>query len=419
VQYGDYTVWQQDYLKGELLQEKIQHWKDHLKGAPSLLKLSTDYPRPKLQSFAGSVEAFILDEELTLKLKTFARKRGATLFMTLLSAWQVLLSRYSHNEKEIVVGTPVANRNHEEIEPLIGLFVNTLPLKTSLAGDPDFNEVLERTKSATLEAYEHQDVPFEALIEAIRPAMDTSYSSLFQVLFVLQTTPVLQLDRMHLPGFEFAPLPSVINNTAKFDLNLGIFEVDGALHGGLEYNTSLFTPETIRSTINAYKNLLAVLPEKSGTNIFSLPLMSRAEIEQTQGAWNRTEKEFSRNKTVHRLFEEQITRTPDAIALECGGERLTYQQLNGRANQLATYLSKAGVKQNQIVGILAERSVEAIVAILAVLKSGAAYLNLSANSSGTGIPLSLCISNSWITLFQPTILLQRLRHHPIFPASTA
>jgi non-ribosomal peptide synthetase component F len=197
--------------------------------------------------------------------------------------------------------------------------------------------------------------------------MDTSYSSLFQVLFVLQTTRVLQLDRMQLPGFEFAPLPSVINNTAKFDLNLGMFEADGALHGGLEYNTSLFSPETIRGTIKAYKNLLAVLPEQAGTNIFSLPLMSPAEIEQTQGSWNRTEKEFSRNKTVHRLFEEQVARTPDAIALECGGEKFTYQQLNGRANQLANYLNKAGLKQNQIVGILAERSVEAIVSILAVL----------------------------------------------------
>ena len=205
IQYGDYTLWQQNYLKEEQLQKKIEYWKDHLKGAPRLLEICTDYPRPRLQTFAGSVETFTLDQDLSGKLKDFGRKAGATLSMTLLSALQILLSRYSHNDTEIVIGTPVANRNSEDVEPLIGLFVNTLPLRNSLAGHPDFNEVLARNKLRTLEAYEHQDVPFEELIEALRPGMDTSYSSLFQVLFVLQTTPAFELDRFQLSGFEFEP----------------------------------------------------------------------------------------------------------------------------------------------------------------------------------------------------------------------
>ncbi|MBW4632889.1 MAG: amino acid adenylation domain-containing protein [Iphinoe sp. HA4291-MV1] len=372
IQYADFAAWQREWLSGEVLQTQLDYWKQQLAGAPPLLELPTDRPRPAVQTFQGGIEEFQLSWELTLKLKTLSQQSGVTLFMTLLAAFTTLLSRYSGQE-DIVVGSAIANRNHSEIESLIGFFVNTLVLRTQLQGNPTFSELLERVREMTLGAYAHQDLPFEKLVEELQPERSLSYSPLFQVMFILQNTPGEELE---LPGLTITPFVGQEEVTATHDLLLSMEETEAGLSGELVYNSDLFDATTIARMIAHFQNLLEGIVANQEQSVAQLPLLSTAEQHQLLFEWNDTQVEYPTDKCIHQLFEQQVERTPDAVAVVFENQQLTYQQLNARANQLAHYLKTLGVEPEILVGICVERSLEMIVGLLGILKAGGAYVPL-------------------------------------------
>jgi len=369
-QYADFAVWQRQWLSGKVLETQLNYWKETLLGAPALLELPTDRSRPPVQSFRGSSQKFQLSSELTKKLQTLAQKSGATLFMTLFSALATLLYRYTAQE-DICIGTPLANRHREETESIIGFFINTLVLRTDLKGNPSFLELLDRVQQKALDAYDRQDVPFEQVVEALQPERSLSYSPLFQVMFALQNAPMGELQ---LPGLTLKPL-SVDSATAKFDLTISIWEIEDGLEGAWEYNSDLFDPETIAKTIGHFQTLLTGIVANPDRAIGELPLLTSAETQQLL-LWNNTKTDYPADKSIVELFERQVTKTPDAIAVSYEQEQLTYAQLNSRANQLGHYLQTKGVGKEVLVGLCVDRSVEAIVAMLGILKAGGAYVPL-------------------------------------------
>jgi non-ribosomal peptide synthetase component F len=312
-----------------------------------------------------------LSEELTQKIKALSQREGATLFMTLLAAFQTLLMRYSGQE-HIVVGTPIANRTQAELEGLIGLFMNTLAMRGDLSGDPSFRELLARVKEGALGAYAHQDLPFEKLVEELQPERSLSHSPVFQVMMILQNAPRTTLEfegvRLHSVGGEGV--------TAKFDLNLSLSESEGKLHGILEYNTDLFDAARIQRMLSHFQTLLEGIVADPDQRLSRLPLLTPAERQQVLLDWNDTAVAYPRERCLHELFEAQVERTPEAIALVCQDQSLTFQQLNARANQLAHYLRLLGVGPETLVGICLERSVEMVVGVLGILKAGGAYVPL-------------------------------------------
>jgi amino acid adenylation domain-containing protein len=371
IQYADYARWQRERLSGKALEQQLEYWRRQLEGAPPVLELPTDQPRPAMQSFRAAKVPLWLPAKLTEGLKQLSQTEGATLFMTLLAAFNVLLERYT-NQKDLTVGTPAANRNRTETEGLIGLFVNTLVLRTSLAGDPTFRELLGRVRETALGAYAHADVPFERLVEEMRPARDLSYTPLFQVMFALQpetelSTRVagLNLERIELPA-----------TGAQFDLTLAVQQTAAGMTGMLEYNADLFEMRTAKRVVAHFARVLEAAVADPDQRISDLPLMTDAELHQVLVDWNNTSKQYPSHLSVHELFEEQASRTPDGVALELGGERLSYSDLNGRANQLARHLRAASVAPEDRVGILLEPGFEMLVALLGVLKAGAAYVPL-------------------------------------------
>jgi len=371
IQYADFAHWQRRWLSGEVLENQLNYWRHQLAGAPPLLQLPTDRPRPKLQSFRGGTEYIELDGELTQKLKALSRRSGATLFMTLLTAFVALLSRYSGQE-DIVVGSPIANRNRSELESLIGFFVNTLVLRSDLQGNPTFSDLLGRVRRVTLDAYAHQDVPFEQLVEALVPERNLSYSPLFQVMFVLQNAPV---ERLELQGLTLSPL-EVENVTAKFDLTLWMEETQTGMRGALEYNADLFDRATIVRMAGHFQTLLEGIVADPEGRVSDLPLLTAEEENQLLVTWNNTRSDYPHERCVHELFEAQVAGRPDAVAVVFGQERLTYRELNCRSNQLAHRLRSLGVGPEVLVGILMERSFEMVVGLLGVLKAGGAYVPL-------------------------------------------
>ncbi|HEV7551698.1 MAG TPA: amino acid adenylation domain-containing protein, partial [Candidatus Angelobacter sp.] len=372
IQYADYTVWQREWLEGGLLEQQLAYWKQQL-GGISMLQLPTDRPRPTSQSQNGAMYEFEIDANLTKNLKKLAEEQGATLFMVLLAAFQILLYRYS-GQHDIAVGTPIAGRSSDETEKLIGFFINTLVLRADLSGAPRFTELLQRTKEVTLEAYAHQDVPFEKLVEILSPERNLGSTPLFQVMIVLQNAPESEL---RLGAATLQPFNPVDNGTSKFDLLLQLGEDGfGKLSGSLQYSMDLFDAASVSRSIDHYRRLLSGIVFKPSQSIDALPLLSTNERKQVIEEWNRTTVEFSRRKYLPGLIEEQVARTPEAIAVEHQGRTLTYRELNELANQLAWRLRELGVGTETRVGLMAERSLEMVVGLLGVLKAGAAYVPL-------------------------------------------
>lgn len=371
IQYADFALWQRQWLQGEILKQQLGYWTQQLAGIPTLLNLPTDRPRPPVQTFRGSTQRFKLNQDLTQQLKHLSQQSGTTLFMTLLAAFALLLSRYSRQD-DIVIGSPIANRNRQEIEPLIGLFINTLVLRVDLENNPTFFELLERVQQMTLDAYAHQDLPFEQLVEALQPQRSLSHHPLFQVMFVLHNAPTPTLE---LPELTLTPLERE-RTVAKFDLTLSMSETDTGLIGTWEYNSDLFEADTIARMVGHFQTLLSAIVSHPQQTVGQFPLLSEAERHQLLVEWNQTQAEYPQDKCIHHLFEEQVERTPDAVAVVCEGQDLTYRELNSRANKLAHYLQYLGVKPETFVGIYVERSLEMVVGLLGILKAGAAYVPL-------------------------------------------
>ncbi|MDB4947768.1 MAG: Malonyl CoA-acyl carrier protein transacylase [Gemmatimonadetes bacterium] len=373
VQYGDFARWQRRHLAGERLEQQVDWWRRRLEGAPAVLELPTDRPRPPMQSFRGGVHAFLLPADLTAALHALSRREGATLFMTLLAAFQVLLGRYARQE-DVVVGTPIAGRNREELEGLIGFFVNTLVLRADLSGDPAFRDLLARVRESTLGAYAHQDLPFERLVEELHVERSLAYTPVFQVMFVLQNAG---FDLPVLPGVTLSPR-EFARDTAKFDLTLSLDEQPEGIVGHLEYAADLFDAATAARIARHYETLLRAVAAHAEAPIHALEMLPEDEEHQVVRGWNRLARRdhYRRDLTLHGMFEAQAARTPDAPALVCGAAALTYRELNARANRLAHYLRSRGVGPEVRVGILMERTEELIVAMYGVLKAGGAYVPL-------------------------------------------
>ncbi|WP_414582651.1 amino acid adenylation domain-containing protein [Scytonema sp. PCC 10023] len=371
VQYVDFAAWQRQWLQGEVLQSQISYWRKHLEDAPKVLELPTDHPRPAIQTYRGATYSFELSPELSVALNKLSQQQGSTLFMTLLAAFQTLLWRYTSSE-DIVVGSPIANRNRAEIEGLIGCFVNTLVLRTNLAGNPTFEELLTRVREVALGAYAHQDVPFEVLVEELQPQRELSYTPLFQVMFVLQNAPMSALE---LPGLTLSSL-AIDSGSAKFDLTLDMAETAQGLFGTLEYNTDLFEASTIKRMAGHLQSLLQEIVANPHRRLSELPLLTESEQRQLLVEWNNTQTEYPQENCIHEWFEAQVEKTPDAIAVVFEDSLLTYCELNQRANQLAHYLRTLGVKPEVLVGICVERSLDMVIGLLAILKAGGAYVPL-------------------------------------------
>jgi amino acid adenylation domain-containing protein/non-ribosomal peptide synthase protein (TIGR01720 family) len=370
IQYADFAAWQRQWLQGEVLQAQLDYWQKQLADAPALLEMPTDRPRPAVQSWRGATQSFILTNELTEALNALSRSESVTPFMTLLTAFDILLYRYT-GQTDILVGSPLANRNRREIENLIGFFVNTVIFRSNLAGDPCFRELLAQVRQVSLGAIAHQDLPFELLIELLHLERDLSYNPLFQVMFVLQNAPISELE---LPDLKLSPL-GVETQTAKFDLTLSMDTKDRGLVGIWEYSTDLFDADTIARMTAHFQTLLESIVAQPEQSISQLSLLSSAEQQQLLLEWNNSAS-YGSDRCLHELFEQQVERTPDAVAVLFAEQQLTYLELNDRANQLAHYLQALGVQPDSLVGISLERSLEMVVGILGILKAGGAYVPL-------------------------------------------
>jgi amino acid adenylation domain-containing protein len=367
IQYADFAVWQREWLQGEMLEQQLGYWRQQLGGELPELELPMDRPRPARQSYRGAGAAIEVSDEVRLRLKEIGREGGATLFMTLLAAFKVLLWRYSRLD-EILVGTPIANRNRAETESLIGFFVNTLVLRTKLRGEETFRELLEQVRETTLGAYEHQDVPFEKLVEELQPERNLSRQPLFQVMFALN-----EYKDLELAGLEQTWMQTEIR-IVKFDMTVSMVAGEDYIGGALIYNIDLFNADSIRRMIRHFQLVLESIAANPDQRLSELLLLSPAE-HQMLTTWNDTKHEYPQ-ACLQDLFQTQVARTPEAVALVFKEESLSYRELNCRANQLAHHLRRLGVGPEVLTGILLERSVELIVGILGVLKAGGAFVPL-------------------------------------------
>lgn len=370
IQYADFAVWQQARLQGELLERELAYWKAQLADLP-MLQLATDKPRPAAQTFRGAHEPFTIPESLAGELRRLSSREGVTLFMTVLAAFQSLLYRYTGQE-DIVVGAPIASRTRAELEGLIGFFVNTLVMRTNLAGGPTFRELLARVQAVALGAYAHQELPFEKLVEELQPERDMSRNPLFQVIFQLFSDPGASSGSKG----EAFPSLEVEAHTAKFDLRLDLCEIGPGLEGHFEYSTDLFDRPTISRMSEHFLRLLEGIAANPDCPISRLPLLTDRERHQLIVEWNATETEYPRGNCVHQLFEQQVERLPEAVAVIFGDQRQTYRELNCRSNQLARFLRSKGVGPETLVAISIDRSVEMLIGLLGILKAGGAYVPL-------------------------------------------
>ncbi|WNG56874.1 amino acid adenylation domain-containing protein [Archangium gephyra] len=371
LQYADYAVWQRQWLQGAALEQQLSFWKQQLSGAPAALELPTDKPRPSVQSQRGALLEVHLPKTLSESLKAFCQREGVTPFMALLASFQLLLSRYS-GQDDISVGSPIAGRRHSELEGLIGFFVNTLVLRSRLSAVSSFRELLHQVRETTLGAFAHQDIPFEKLVEELQPPRDLSRTPLFQVMFALQNAPHSDIE---LPGLSLRPLmPNEV--ASKFDLTLSLFDNPEGFAGTLEYCSELFEHDTVSRMASHLSVLLESLISRPEAPLSSLPLLTGTERQQVLVEWNQTRTDYPRHSSIHGHFEAQARLTPNAIAVQEGEQRLTYRELDERANQLAWHLRSLGVGTETMVGLLLERSTDMVVAMLATLKAGGAYLPL-------------------------------------------
>jgi hypothetical protein len=344
IQYADFAVWQREWLKGEVLERQLDYWKKQLAGSLPVLDLPTDRSHPALQTYNGASITFPLSPALSQSLKALGQAEEATPFMTLLAAYKILLYRYTGQE-DIVVGTPIANRNRWEIEGLIGFFTNTLVLRTDLSGNPNFRELLGRVREVALSAYAHQDLPFEKLVEELHPSRNLSHSPLAQIIFAMRDASEYNIE---IPGLSVNPLKGEVA-TAKFDLTLYIDDLGRELEGTFEYNTDLFNRDTIVRMIGHFVTLLEGVLAHPQEHVSSLPLLTEAEKRQLLIESNDTQADYPNDKCAHHLFEAQVERTPNAAAVIFEDEQITYRELNARANQVAHYLQSLGA--GDLVGI--------------------------------------------------------------------
>lgn len=369
VQYADFAIWQRQWLQ-TVQSSQMAYWKQQLGGNLPVLQLPTDRPRPAIQTFRGKKQPWQISKTLTEALKSLSQTEAVTLFMTLLAAFKTLLYRYT-NQADILIGSPIANRNRKEIEDIIGFFVNTLVLRTDLSGNPSFKELLRRIREVTLDAYAHQDLPFEQLVEQLQPERNLSYTPLFQVMFVLQNAPmeVLKLPDLSLSLMEVEP------ETAMFDITVFLTETEQGLMGVFEYNSDLFDAATIERMQGHFQTLLEGIVANPDQHLSNLPILTATEQQQLLVNWNQTSADYS-SICIHQLFEAQVEQTPNAIAVVFEDQQLTYQELNFRVNQLAHYLRSLGVEPEVLVGICVERSLDMLIGLLGILKAGGAYIPL-------------------------------------------
>ena len=369
IQYSDYAIWQRSYLQGAVLDEKLGYWKKKLDGVAPL-QLPADFKRPAVWTNRGAVTNFHVNASLSQALQSFSQQQGVTLFMSLITAFKVLLYRYT-GQQDICVGTPVAGRMQTELESLIGFFVNTLALRTDVQGNLNFTELLSRVKATTMEAFAHQEVPFEKVVDAVADERDISRNPIFQVMFVLRNTPEIPALRL---GDAILTPEEHEHRTATFDIQFFITETDNGLEGNVEYNTDLYKEETILLLTEHYKTLLLSIINEPDRPVGLLPMLLPAEKQQLMVEFNDTKADYSKEKTIVSLFEEQAVKTPELTAVVFEGKQLSYRELHERSNKLAQYLSNRGVTAETLVPICIERSLEMIVGILGILKAGGAYV---------------------------------------------
>ncbi len=400
IQYADYVRWQRHWLCDVRVERPLAYWREQLAGGLPVLELPADRPRPPAQSYRGAKEPVEMPERLSDAVKALSRGQGATVYITLLAALQALFHRYT-GRADIVVGTPMAGRARVELENLIGFFVNTLVLRGDLGGDPTFEELIARARELTLEAHAHQDMPFETLVEELQPGRDLSHTPLFQVMFGMENAARPDL---RLPGVE-AETIEVDNGTAKFDLLLLMRETGEGLRGTLEYNTDIFEAATVRRMLEHFRTLLEGVVADPGRRLSELPLLTEDERRRLLVEWRgETLPAGGGAESLHRAFEAQAARTPDATALVCGEQRLTYAELNRRANRLARRLRALGVGPETLVGVMLERTAELVVALFGVLKSGGAYVPLDPNYPAERLAFMLEDARARVLLTQSSLL---------------
>ncbi|HEU5229914.1 MAG TPA: amino acid adenylation domain-containing protein [Ktedonobacteraceae bacterium] len=403
VQYADVANWQRQWLHGKQLETQLIFWKEHLQGVPPVSQLPADRPRSVVQTFRGAKYAFEFSQELADTLRQVSLREDCTLFMTLLAVFYALLYRYN-GQKDLVVGSPIANRTHSEVEDLIGFFVNTLALRATLSGDMPFRTLLKQVRETTLSAYTHQDLPFQLLVEALQPERNPGHSLIFQIVFALHNTfaPV-SWEATGLRVFT----QEVESGTVRFDLTLNIRDTGKELQGTCEYNTDLFDKVTISRLIGHYRTLLEGIVATPDERVSHLPLLTEQERQHLLVDCNATEWDFPHNVCVHTLFEQQVACTPDVVALVAGEEQITYEELNRRANQLAHHLRSQGVGPEVRVGLFLPRTPLLLLGLLATLKAGGAYVPLDPNYPSQRLAF-MCADS------QPALLLSCSDMPPIF-----
>ena len=370
LQYADFARWQRQWLTDQVLTPQLRYWKQKLDGAPPLIDLPCDRPRPIHPSFKGARLSFCLPKSVTQRLKAISQRHNATLFMSLLTAFNILLHRYTR-QSTLLVGTPTANRNQPELEEIVGFFANTLVIRTDIDAQFTLIDLLKQVRETALEAYAHQTLPLEKLVQALQPDRNLSYTPIFQMMFAMQDLPE---SAWQMPDLSVQTEP-VDTRTAKLDLSLSMRSHSEELIGTFEYSTDLFDTATINRMISHFQTLLTEIVHQPTTSVTALPLMDDRERSQVLNDWNQTAQPYPES-CLHQLIAAQVARTPEAIAAECNGEQLTYQLLNSRANQLARHLRTLGVGPESLVGIAIDRSIDMLVGLLGILKSGAAYVPL-------------------------------------------
>lgn len=399
IQYADFAVWQRDRIQGEFLATQLNYWQQQLSGDLPILQLPTDRPRPAVTSYNGAKQYFQVSKTCTEALRQLSQQADATLFMSLLAAFNILLYRYTDQE-DIIIGSPIANRNRAELEGMLGLFVNTLVLRNRLNGNPSFLELLHRVREVTLDAYAHQDLPFEMLVEKLQPERDLSRNPLYEVMFVLQNTPnsAQEVSDLTLRTVEFD------SGTAQLDIFLSMSESPQGLTGCLEYNTDIFDSTTITQFINHFQTLLENIVANPDQHLSELSLLTASEQEELLFKFNQTCVDYPQDVSLHQLFEKQVELTPDSIALISESEELTYRQLNYRVNQLVHYLQKQDITNESLIAICLERDLDMVVGILAILKAGSAYIPLDPSYPTERLNFMLCDSQASVLITQQHIL---------------
>ncbi|MCY1023392.1 non-ribosomal peptide synthetase [Pyxidicoccus sp. MSG2] len=411
LRYADFATWQRQWMPGQARERLLPYWRKRLAGAPTLLALPTDRPRPSVQRFKGTRRTFHIPEETALAIDALSRKERTTLFMTLLAGFCAVLHRYSGQE-DVVVGSPIAGRIRPELEGLVGFFVNTLVLRNDLSGNPRFVELLARVREVTLGAFAHQELPFEKLVEALQPERTLSHAQVVQVMFVLQNAPTLEAaPSAALQLTATAESWEVNTGTTKCDLVLYMARTPEGLRATFEYDTDLFDDARIERMAGHLQVLLEAAAFDSHQPLAVLPLLTPTERHQLLHEWNSASADFPRDLCVHELFSQQAARTPDAVAVSYGAHALTYRELDARSNQLARHLRSLGVGPEVLVGLCVERSVDLIVSMLGILKAGGAYLPLEASYPAERLAFMLQDARVGLLLVHDA----RLQHLPPFP----